>query len=279
MNQQHKDWRAFKRQQRERKEREKINKGLGLSQVYIQNAVICAVDKTPLFTEGGMPEALRVPRDVPIIQFMGALENGDTVAIWMDKGSEQARLIMEALDGRGYANVMSASGPDYNQNEDITGIVASRFGAWQGNITGGVTLVVAPDGKYVTRDGNGRVVARPGISILDHEDVLHVFTPEGHQRLSRDERAGMRITGFDAEGYLIAKTASIKRMNDLRWYLQFGDTRLVDKLSNAVANPIDSKIRPILNDAERDALGIGEVGFARKKSAANNGGAKKGAAA
>lgn len=279
MNQQHKDWRAFKRQQRERKEREKLNKGVGLSQVIIQNAVICAVDKTPLLTEGGMPEALRVPRDVPIIQFMGALENGDTLAIWMDKGSEQARLIMDAIDHQGYVYVMCAFGPDYNQNEDIMAIVASRFGAWQGNITGGVTVVVAPDGKYVTRDGNGRVVARPGISILDQKDVLHVFTTEGHERFSREERAGRRFAGFDAEGYFIAKTASIKRMNDLRWYLQFGDTRLVDKLSNAVANPIDSKIRPILNDAERDALGIGEVGFARKKGAAKQGSAKKGAAA
>lgn len=279
MNQEHRDWRAFKRQQKERKEEEKLNKGVGLSQVTIQNAVICAVDKTPLFAKGSMPEVLRVPRGVPIIQFMGALENGDTLAIWMDKGSEEARLIMEALDRQGYAIVMRAFGPDYNQNEDIMAMVASRFGAWQGNITGGVTLVVAPDGKYVTRDWNDRVVARPGISILDYKDVLHVFTTEGHERFSRDERAGKRFTGFDAEGYLIAKTASIKRMNDLRWYLQFGHTTLVDYLTKVPFGLVGPKIKPMVGDAERDALGIGEVGFVRNTGSAKKGVAKEGAAA
>ena len=198
----YKDWRAIKKAAKkdaeERRKRGDVQKDL-------DKVVIAAVSDVPLFANNERPTEMPLSEGDNIVMAAGFEANGGTIALLGFAKSPAMELIFKLARSQGFAIIPDLHGADFSGNEELAIAVADRLGDFCGDKTGSVKIVVY-DGYDVKREMSpcedvgcrrpgcgmlhaGKVVVRPGISVMDSEDTLWKFyIKDRTERYARADR-------------------------------------------------------------------------------------------
>ena len=254
----------------------------------LDNIVIAAVSDVPLFANNERPMEMPLSEGDNIVMAAGFEAHGGTVALLGFAKSSAMELIFKLARSQGFAIIPDLHGADYSGCEELALAVADRLGDFCGDKTGGIKIVVY-DGYEVKREMSpcedvgcrrpgcgmlhaGRVVVRPGVSVMDDDGALWKFDVKDRtERYERAERAGFR--GFDAEGEIEIRMPGEERMADLRDSVNFATDRVRRYLEMRDDLPSVSESNRLLSEImsrEYDdapiesllaSLGIGVVSF------------------